>query len=177
MQSSPRHRRMHVANFDISLFFCVESGLQGDAPDVGMLGWQHQEGQRRRQDRIVGHAKARLGWSMGLAASRTPPSASMLHNVRVSVCMGSCCTCNAVLKRPQLAQKCIYLDATILADWQCTGELRSACQEESCQSVCNILYITSRVYKQLWSLCHTILVMPAACPALTGSILAAELLA
>ena len=89
---------MHVAMSDSSLFFCVESGLQGDAPDVDMLGWQHQEGQWRRQDRILGHAKARHGWSMGLAASRTPPSANMLHNVRVSVSMGSCCTCNAVLK-------------------------------------------------------------------------------
>ena len=89
---------MHVAMSDSALFFCVESGLQGDAPDIGTLGWQHQEGQWRRQDRIVRHAKARHGWSMGLAASRTPPSASMLHNVRVSVCMGSCCTCNAVLK-------------------------------------------------------------------------------
>ncbi len=88
---------IRMAMSDSPWFFCVGSGLQGDAPDVGMLGWQHQEGQRRRQDRIVGHAKARLGWSMGLAASRTPPSASMLHNVRVSVCMGSCCTCNAVL--------------------------------------------------------------------------------
>ena len=88
---------IRMAMSDSPWFFCVGSCLQGDAPDVGMLGWQHQEGQRRRQDRIVGHAKARHGWSMGLAASRTPPSASMLHNVRVSVCMGSCCTCNAVL--------------------------------------------------------------------------------